>query len=97
MIPWIGGKDTRGGWGIPASDCPWIHAILNGDPVYCPIEADEKRIADVKEACALSQKLAKTQMIRHEFLDNSHRKQRTIWSDGTVVEVDFDANTYSVK
>lgn len=97
VIPWIGGKDTRGGWGIPASDCPWIHAILNGDPVYCPIEADEKRIADVQEACALSQKLAKAQMVRHEFLDNSHRKQRTIWSDGTVVEVDFDANTYSVK
>lgn len=97
VIPWIGGKDTRGGWGIPASDCPWIHAILNGDPVYCPIEADEKRIADVQEACALSQKLAKEQMVRHEFIDGNTRRQRTIWSDGTVVEVDFDANTYTVQ
>lgn len=97
VIPWIGGKDTRGGWGIPVNDCPWIHAVLNGDPVYCPIEADEKQIADVKEACALSQKLAKAQMVRHEFLDDTHRKQRTVWSDGTVVEVDFDANTYVIK
>lgn len=97
VIPWIGGKDTRGGWGIPGNDCPWIHAVLNGDPVYCPITANEQQIADVKEACALSAKLAKEQMVRHEFLDDTHRKQRTTWSDGTVVEVDFDANTYCVK
>ncbi len=97
VIPWIGDKDTRGGWGIPGSDCPWIHAVLNGDPVYCPITANEQQIADVKEACALSAKLAKEQMLRHEFLDDTHRKQRTTWSDGTVVEVDFDANTYVVK
>lgn len=97
VIPWFGGKATRGGWGIPGNDCPWIHAILNGDPVYCPITADEQQIADVKEACANAGKLAKAQMVRHEFLDDTRRKQRTTWSDGTVIEVDFDANTYVVK
>ncbi len=97
VIPWIGGKATRGGWGIPGNDCPWIHAVLNGNPVYCPILADEEHVADVKEACAIAKKLAKQQMVKHEFLDDTHRKQRTTWADGTVVEVDFDANTYRVK
>ncbi len=97
VIPWIGGKETRGGWGIPGNDCPWIHAVLNGNPVYCPITATEAQIADIQEACALAEKLAKERMMKHEFLDESMRKQRTTWSDGTVVEVDFDANTYCVK
>ncbi len=97
VIPWIGGKETRGGWGIPGNDCPWTHAVLNGNPVYCPITATEAQIADIQEACGLAEKLAKERMMKHEFLDESMRKQRTIWSDGTVVEVDFDANTYCVK
>ncbi len=97
VIPWIGGKATRGGWGIPGNDCPWIHAVLNGNPVYCPITADESQIADVQEACALSEKLAMERMVKHEFLDETTRRQRTTWSDGTVVEVDFDANTYVIK
>ncbi len=97
VIPWIGGKETRGGWGIPGNDCPWIHAILNGNPVYCPITATEAQIADIQEACGLAGKLAKERMVKHEFLDETMRKQRTTWSDGTVVEVDFDANTYCVK
>ncbi len=97
VIPWIGGKETRGGWGIPGNDCPWIHAVLNGNPVYCPITATEAQIADIQEACGLAEKLAKERMMKHEFLDESMRKQRTTWSDGTVVEVDFDANTYCVK
>ncbi len=97
VIPWIGGKETRGGWGIPGNDCPWIHAVLNGNPVYCSITATEAQIADIQEACALAEKLAKERMMKHEFLDESMRKQRTTWSDGTVVEVDFDANTYCVK
>ena len=97
VIPWIGGKKTRGGWGIPGTDSPWIHAVLNGNPVYCPILADEALIADVQEACALAKKLAKLQMVKHEFLDETHRKQRTTWADGTVVEADFDAVTYTVK
>lgn len=97
VIPWIGGKDSRGGWGIPCTDSAYMHAILNGNPVYCPIQADENRIAEVKEACAISKRLAKCRMIKHEFLSYDCRKQRTTFSDGTQIEVDFDANTYSIK
>ncbi|MBQ8513290.1 MAG: hypothetical protein IJ497_11795 [Clostridia bacterium] len=96
VIPWIGGRETRGGWGIPGTDSPWIYAILNGNPVYCPILADEKRIAEVKEACAVAKKLAKQQMVKHEFLNGTYRKQRTTWADGTIVEADLDDGSYSV-
>jgi len=97
VIPWIGGLDSRGGWGIPGTDSAYMHAILNGNPVYCPITADEKRIEEVQAACALNKKLAKCRMMKHEFLSGDYRKQRTTFSDGTVVEVDFDAKTYTVK
>ena len=98
IIPWISkGRTVHGGWGIPGSDSAYLHAILNGGPVYCPIHADEERIREVEEACAIAEKLAKEKMLRHEIIDGNIRRQRTIWSDGTVIEVDFDEDTYVVK
>ena len=35
-------------------------------------------------------------MIRHEFLSGNFRRQRATYSDGTAIEVDFDADTYRV-
>jgi hypothetical protein len=64
--------------------------------VYCPIDATEAQIAEVEEACAYAEKLAKERMVRHELIDGSVRRQRTFWSDGTVVEVDFDTDEYRV-
>ena len=96
IIPWFGLKGDRGGCGIPGSDSGWLHALLNGNPVYCPIDATEAQIAEVEEACAYAEKLAKERMVRHELIDGSVRRQRTFWSDGTVVEVDFDTDEYRV-
>lgn len=97
VIPWIGLREERGGWGIPKNDSAYMHAILNGDPVYCPIDADEAQIKEVKEACAISERLACCEMVSHEFLSDDFRRQRTTFSDGTVVEVDFDKNEYVIK
>ena len=96
MIPWIGLPGEHGGWGIPGKDSAYLHAILNGDPVYCPITATEADIAAVKTACASSEKLTHAAMVRHEFLDGNIRRQRSVFSDGTVIEVDFDADTFAV-
>lgn len=97
VVPWIGLKDTRGGDGIPKNDSAYSHAILNGDPVYCPIDATKEQIAEVKFACALSEKLALCEMVKHEFLSDDFRKQRTTFSDGTTIEVDFDKEEYIIK
>ena len=97
VIPWIAKKGSRGGWGIPGNDTAYAHAFLNGDPVYCSINADEETIADANEACALAEKLAYTEMVRHEFLSEDTRVQRTTFADGTVVEVNFDTEEITVR
>ncbi len=97
VIPWIGLPGEHGGWGIPGKDSAYIHAILNGDPVYCPITATEENIAAVKTACASAERLTHAAMVRHEFVDGSIRRQRTTFSDGTVIDVDFDADTFSIR
>jgi len=97
VIPWIGARTTKGGWGIPGTDSPYLYAILNGNPVYCSILADKETVADVKEACAIAGKLALQQMVKHEFIDGDYRKQRTTWADGTVIEADLDTCEYTVK
>ncbi len=96
VIPWIGLPDKRGGWGIPENDSAYTHAILNGDPVYCPIDATEEQIAQVMVACDSAKRLTHERIVKHEFLDETTRKQRTTWSDGTVIEVDFDTNDYKI-
>lgn len=60
---------------------------------------DEKLKAEIeriKPLCKLQAKLYNQKMVKHEFL-GSTRKQRTIYSDGTAVTVDFDRNTYEIK
>ncbi len=97
IVPWIGDKGTRGGWCIPKTDSGYAHALLNGNPIYCDIDADEAQVARVNEVCALSEKLTHCQMVRHEFVSEDRRIQRTTFSDGTVVEVNFDTEEFKVS
>lgn len=97
VIPWIGMPGRRGGWGIPAEDCAYTHAMLNAGPVYCSIEADEADIEQVKTACTLAERLAYIEMLRHEFLSPDYRRQRTFFADGTSVTVDFDTDEIRVE
>ena len=90
IIPWIGLKGEKGQSGLPDGMSTYLYAMLNADPVYCPIDADEGTIRDVEEACALSGKLMYTEMLRHEFLSPDGLKQRVTYADGTAVEVDME-------
>jgi hypothetical protein len=51
----------------------------------------------IQEALELFRRVATQEMVNHEFLDHSYRRQRTTFSDGTTVEVDFDGGTYEIK
>ncbi len=97
VIPWTGLPGDKGQWYIPGTDCPYTHAILNGGPVYCPIDATEEQIKAAMVACASSERLTHVRIVRHEFLDETYRRQRTTWSDGTVIEVDFDTEQFSIR
>ncbi len=97
VIPWIGLPDVRGGWGIPSNDCAYHYALLNGNPVYCPIDATAEDLVAVQTACASAERLTHARMVRHEFTDDTYRRQRTVWSDGTVIEVDFASGDFTIR
>lgn len=96
VVPWIGLPAKRGGWGIPKNDSAYLYAVLYGCPVYCPIDATEQDIKDVLLACESAERLAHTELVKHEFIDGDIRRQRTAFSDGTVIEADLDKGTFDI-
>lgn len=55
----------------------------------------KKEINLLKPLATLQERLYNKEMIKHEFL-GSYRRQRTIYSDGTEVTVDFDTGSYEI-
>ena len=54
-------------------------------------------LAAVKRLSSLHKRLALTEMTKHEFLDDKFRQERTTFSDGTTVTVDWDANKVTIS
>ena len=93
LLPWSLGK---GAWGIPETDLGMLHALLNAGMPYLSVTPDENELERVRAVCKLHDKVALLEMVSHEFLDRSYRKQRSVFSDGTQVNIDLDAGTYEV-
>ena len=99
VIPWGIVDPAGGGCGIPGSDWSYLYALLTAGTVYCSIEGytwNESYMALMREALELQEKLAHTEMLRHEFLDNTYRRQRSTFADGTTVTVDFEENIWEI-
>jgi hypothetical protein len=45
----------------------------------------------------LHERVALCELTRHEFLDAKFRKERTTFSDGTKVTVDWDASSVTIE
>jgi len=95
LTPWNMGDD--GGWGIPNGDAGRLHCLLNTGLPYVGPGDDAPQIERVKEAARLAQRCATLEMTNHEFLDATHRKQRTTFADGTRVTVDFKTKEYAIE
>ncbi|NUM53126.1 MAG: hypothetical protein HUU46_05730 [Candidatus Hydrogenedentes bacterium] len=95
LLPWDMGEN--GGWGTPAGDAGYLHCFLNAGLPYLGLGAGPDQIARMKEACALNQRCATSDMVSHEFLDDAYRQQRTTYSDGTTVTIDFAAKSYTIE
>lgn len=95
IIPWSTSKD--GGWGIPRGDAGYLHCILNAGMPYLTINADKEEIERILEICRLYKHCQLLEMTNHEFLDDNFRIQRTTFSDGTTVIVDFEQKTYQIN
>lgn len=95
LLPWEMGDD--GGWGIPRGEAAWLHCFLNAGLPYVGPGDDEVRINRAKEAAQLAGRVALQEMVNHEFLDASRRRQRATYADGTSVTVDFNTREYRIE
>lgn len=90
-----------------------LYAVLNGGAPYLVRDGAyqntdgsfaggveitiEDQIKRCKVVSDLHEKVAKCEMVRHEMVDENPEVQRTTFADGTVVTVDFQAQTYQIR
>ena len=96
VLPWTSTL-AKGGWGIPNSDSGYMHCLLNAGIPYVSMIPDKDELKRVRTMCDLHKRVGLLEMTNHEFLDDTHRKQRTTFADGTTVTVDFDAGEFSIE
>ena len=96
VVPWFG-VGYKGGWHIPASDSGLMYALLTGGTVYVDPRMDENACRLAKTALALYETLWDKELVHHELIDNDPRRQRSVFSDGTTVTVNFDTDEFEIK
>lgn len=89
-----------------------LYALLNGGAPYLeraaaypnidgafedrfPFSAQE-RVRRCAEVTALQEKVAKLEMLRHEFVGGDPQVQRTVFADGTAVTVSLRTGSYEI-
>lgn len=105
IIPWFGTSGTpedphtkfHGGWGIAKTDSGYLWALACGDTIYRGICDTAEAITYSAPALELHEKVALCELVSHTFVDGDPRKRKSVFSDGTVVYVDFDADTYRIE
>ncbi len=96
VIPWYG-IHHKGAWGIAGTDRGFFWALLCGGTIYYDVDASAEDIAYGKIALELHRRVALCELTSHEFIDGHPRRRRSVFSDGTVVECDFDAETFTIR
>jgi len=94
LLPW---SLEKGAWGIPENDLGYLHGLANAGLPYVSLNPAEQELSRVRTMSALHERVGLVEMTNHEFLDESHRKQRTTFSDGTTVTIDLDGETYEIS
>jgi hypothetical protein len=94
LMPWSLG---RGEWGIPEQDLGFLHGLANGGMPYLGFHPVPEHLQRVRTMCALHQRVAQLEMTRHEFLNDTRRRQRTTFADGTRVTIDLDKDEWRVE
>lgn len=92
LIPWAMGKDV---WGLPDGESGFLNCLLNGDVASTMTFSPESVFKNAKVTEQLHREVALDEMLTHEFTEGKHR-QKTVFSGGTVVEIDTAADTYRI-
>ena len=98
LIPWKMGKDE---WGIPKGTSGFLHCLLNGGMGYLSDKAEGDELEENIRQHHIIEKLqlhvAKARMVNHLFLTPDRLVQKTVFSDGTEVTVNFGEETYEIR
>jgi len=93
LLPWSLGK---GAWGIPETDLGFLHGLGHAGLPYLSIAPSAEELEKVRTMCALNARVGLLELVGHQFLDASYRRQRFTYADGTAVTIDLDAGTWAV-
>ena len=90
-----------------------LYALINGGIPYLKRESSypnmdgcfgndenlslKERIKRCKIVMDLHKKVVYKELIKHEFIDNDYKKQKSVFSDGTEVEIDLNTNRFYIK
>lgn len=78
-----------------------LYAMLNGGAAYLDCDKDgeelQREIDRYKIVAKLQEKVAKCEMVRHEFIDDTYKIERATYSDGTVVTINHDKQSFEVN
>ena len=105
VVPWMMER-------MSDSEDYMLYALLNGgapylirDPAYPGIDGAftpkyriplEEAVARSRVVSRLHERVADQRMVRHEFLDGDLQRQRSIFADGTQVEIDLREGAYRI-
>lgn len=94
VLPWLMDADQ------PQGDY-MLYALLNGGAAYLDCELEEEALLRGVEryriVAELQEKVALSEMVRHEFLDGDYRRQKSVFGDGTEVEIDLERSVYTIR
>jgi hypothetical protein len=77
-----------------------LQGLLFGGVPELPISigtVPEKSLSLMRQMMMLHKRVGLLEMTRHEFLDASYKKERTIFADGTTVTVDWNTNSVKIE
>jgi hypothetical protein len=93
LLPWSLGK---GAWGIPETDTGFLHGLGHGGLPYLSLSPSDAELDRVRTMCALNARVSLVELVGHEFLEGSLRRQRFTYADGTEVTIDLDSENWEV-
>jgi hypothetical protein len=94
LLPW---SLAKGAWGIPENDLGYLHGLVNAGMPYLSLQPGPEELNRVRTMCALHKRVGLLEMTKHEFLDESRRRQRTTFADGTTVVIDLSKETFDIS
>lgn len=95
MIPWMlrVGYDKKN----ELPEYRFLDAMLNGGAGYLAIDSDKEDIEKINVLSDLHEKVMFAEMTNHEFLSDDYKIQRTTFSNGIKVTVNYNDLTYSIE